>query len=194
MNQHEEFDWGTHDELGLMIERKRYIEPDAGLTQRIMDGLRPKRRGWIRTMADRMTAPMTVSFSPLTASLAIVCLILSGSLLFNMRFHNQPIAISTGIPTNSVPVVFRLQASDAQSVSVMGSFNHWDPKGYEMIQDPVTGDWTIRLELAPGKHDYVFLVNGETITPDPHADISKPDDYGHQNSIVFVKGHNGHQI
>ena len=194
MNQHDEFDFGPHDELGRMIENKAYVEPSPALTQRIMDGLRPKRLGWIRVLAARLTTPMTVSFSPLTATLAAVCLILSGSLLFNMRIHNQPTAISTGLPTNSVPVMFRLQASDAQSVAVMGSFNHWDPKGYEMIQDSVTGDWTIRLELAPGKHDYVFLVNGETITPDPHADISKPDDYGHQNSVVFVKGHNGHQI
>lgn len=194
MNQHDKFDFGPHDELGRMIGDKAYVEPDPALTQRIMDGLRPKRRGWFKVLAARLTTPMTVSFSPLTASLAVVCLILSGSLLFNARFHSQPTAISTGRPTNSVPVVFRLQAADARSVAVMGSFNRWDPNGYEMMQDPETKKWKLRVELPPGKHDYVFLVDGKTIVPDPQADISKADDFGHKNSILFVKGNNGHRI
>ena len=194
MNQHDKFDFGPHDELGRMIGNKPYVEPDPALTQRIMDGLRPKRHGWFKVLAARLTTPMSVSFSPLTASLAVVCLILSGSLLFNARFHNQPTALSTGRPTNSVPVVFRFQAADARSVAVMGSFNRWDPKGYEMMQDPETGNWKLRVELSPGKHDYVFLVDGKTIAPDPQADISKADDFGHKNSILFVKGNNGHRI
>lgn len=194
MNQHDEFDFGPRDDLGRMIGSKAYVEPSPALTQRIMDRLRPKRLGWFRVLAARLTTPMTISFSPLTASLALVCLILSGSLLLNMQFRNQPTAISTGVPTNSVPVVFRFQAADARSVAVMGSFNRWDPQGYEMMQDPETGDWNLRVDLAPGKHDYVFLVDGKTIVPDPQADISKADDYGHKNSIIFIKGNNGHRI
>jgi len=194
MNQHDEFDFGPHDELGRMIENKAYAEPNPALTQRIMDGLRPKRLGWFKILAARLTIPMTISFSPLTASLVAVCLILSGSLFLNTWSHRQQPTMSTEQLASRIPVVFRFQAADARSVAVMGSFNHWDPKGYEMMQDPETGNWMLQVELSPGKHDYVFLVDGKTIAPDPQADISKADDYGHRNSILFVKGNNGHRI
>lgn len=194
MAYHDESDWGPRDELGLMIEKKPYVEPDPGLSQRIMSGLRPKRQGWLRKFYIRLTTPFTLSVSPLTASVAAAVMIISGGIFFKAMTPDHSPALISGQLSSHVPVVFRLQAPQARSVSVIGSFNHWNPKGYEMSQDPETGNWSIGVDLSPGKHDYVFLVNGKEITPDPQADISKADDYGHRNSTLFVKGHNGQEI
>jgi len=194
MSHHDESDWGPRDLLGLMIERKPYIEPDPGLSKKIMGGLSPKRSGWLRKITLRMTTPMTLSVSPLTASMAAVFLIFSGGFFYNLTLHDQSPSFPTTQVNGHVPVIFRLKDPEARSVSVIGTFNHWDPKGYEMVQDPESGNWTISVDLSPGKHDYVFLVNGKEITPDPHAAISKMDDYGHRNSILLIKGKNGQTI
>lgn len=195
MSHKDEFDWGARDELGKMIGLKAYTDPDPALTRRIMSGLRPKHRGWFKTFWLQMITPKRLSLSPMMASVAAAFLILSGGLLFNAGIFDQASDAPAILPANSqIPVVFRFRAAEAQSVSVMGSFNHWNPKGHQMLLDPESGDWTIRVNLSPGKYDYVFLVDGEQITSDPHADIFKADEYGHQNSILFVKGPNGQQI
>ena len=195
MSNKDDFDWGARDELGKMIGLKAYSDPDPALTGRIMGGLRPKHRGWFKTFCMHMFTPRRLSLSPVMASAAAVFLILSGGLLFNTGIFDQAADAPVIVPaTHQVPVVFRLRAADAQSVAVIGSFNRWNPKGHEMVLDPETGDWTIRVNLSPGKHDYVFLVDGQQITSDPNADICKADEYGHQNSILFVKGPNGQKI
>jgi Glycogen recognition site of AMP-activated protein kinase len=194
MIHHDESEWGPRDELGRMIAQQPYMEPGSGLVQRIMSDLRPKRQGWLKSAFTRITTPIPLSISPLTASAAVAVLILSGGFFFKATNHEQPPSFTQKALNGHVPVVFRFQAPEARSVSVIGTFNHWDPKGYEMVQDPETGNWSIGVELSPGKHDYVFLVNGKEIAPDPHADISKADDYGHRNSIRFVKGRNGQKI
>ena len=195
MSNKDDFDWGAQDELGKMIGLKPYTEPDPALTSRIMGGLRPKHRGWFKTFYMHMITPMRLSLSPMMASVAAAFLILFGGLLFNAGiFHKASDAPAILQANSQVPVVFRFRAAEAQSVSVIGSFNRWNPKSHEMVLDPESGDWTIRINLSPGKHDYVFLVDGEQITSDPHADIYKEDEYGHQNSILFVKGPNGQKI
>lgn len=194
MSHHDEASWGPHDELGLMIGEKPYVKPPLGLSRRIMSGISPKHPGWLRKLYMRMTTPMTFSLSPLTASVAAAFLILSGGYMYNAIIHGHLRSPTTRQVSGHVPVVFRYQVPEARSVSVIGTFNHWDSKGYEMVQGPETGSWTIRVDLPPGKHDYVFLVNGKEIAPDPHADISKADDYGHRNSILFIKGNNGQKM
>lgn len=194
MAHHDESDWGPHDELGLMIEKKPYVEPDPGLSQRIMSNLRPKRPGWLKSVYLRLTTPFTLSMSPLTASVAAAFMIISGGFFFKAMTPDDSVSLTSRQMSSHVPVVFRFQAPQASSVSVIGTFNHWNPKGYEMSRDPETGNWSIGIDLSPGKHDYVFLVNGKEIAPDPQADVSKADDYGHRNSTVFVKGHNGQEI
>ena len=194
MENSEEFNWGPQDDLGRLIEKKAYMKPDPGLVNRIMQDLRPKKRGLIRTLFLWLKTPMTVSVSPLTASLAAAFLILSAGWVFQAVPPNRTPDSAPRASAGHVPVVFRFRAADAQTVSVMGSFNHWDPKEHAMVRDPETGDWILRVNLSPGKHDYVFLVNGEKIASDPHADIYKADEYGNQNSILFVKGPNGQKI
>ena len=64
-------------------------------------------------------------------------------------------------------VDFFCRAPEAQSVSLIGDFNGWDPAANPMNRMP-DGGWMVRLELSHGHHQYQFLVDGKP-TLDPNA-------------------------
>jgi 1,4-alpha-glucan branching enzyme len=83
-------------------------------------------------------------------------------------------------------VKFLLKAKAADWVSVVGSFNDWDPDKGGMKRGP-DGIWTKTLSLKPGAYEYKFMVDGEW-----WADPDNPDfcynEHGTTNSIVTVTG------
>jgi len=64
-------------------------------------------------------------------------------------------------------VDFFCRAPQAQTVSLVGDFNGWQPTAHPMTRMP-DGGWVIRLELPHGHHQYLFLVDGKP-TLDPNA-------------------------
>lgn len=66
-------------------------------------------------------------------------------------------------------VTFFLQAPDARTVSVAGSFNEWKGETNPMRRDGRDGWWVsepVRV-AAPNRHLYRFLINGERFMDDP---------------------------
>jgi len=83
---------------------------------------------------------------------------------------------------------FVLVAPQANSVSLVGDFNDWDPKRSPMRT--ANGIWATVVQLAPGRYRYAFLVNGAEWRADPSAPtIPAPDDeFGKPSSVVTVGG------
>jgi len=184
----------TNDDIGRLIGMMPYQQPDPGLPDRIMAQLRPARPGVLKRIYRWSRTPMTFSVSPAFGMLALCLLVLPAGLVFLNSYHAQAPELLSRQGDGQTPVFFQFKDSAAQSVSVIGTFNNWDPKGYEMSRNPVTGDWVFKTKLAPGKHDYVFLVDGEKVYTDPNADLHQKDEYGNSNSVLFVKGNNGQKI
>lgn len=84
------------------------------------------------------------------------------------------------------PVRFELAAPSASRVMLVGSFNEWNPVATPLVRDPATGTWTVSIKLAPGRHVYAFVVDGD-VTPDPLAPRAADADFGTPNSVVFVE-------
>ena len=57
-------------------------------------------------------------------------------------------------------VSFSRQAEGATQVSLAGTFNDWNPEATPMTQDSA-GYWTAALEVAPGSHEYRYIVDGQ---------------------------------
>ena len=74
--------------------------------------------------------------------------------------------------------------TDAEAVAIYGSFNDWiQTKNYCARE----GDgWTCRIDLAPGKYHYRFLVDGVGLI-DPTNPVTEDDGQGHVDSVVVVK-------
>jgi hypothetical protein len=82
-----------------------------------------------------------------------------------------------------VYVQFRLEASGASHVALVGSFTGWSPV-YE-LRETTAGIWSVLLPLQPGVHDYSFIVDGTEWVADPHA-LQVDDGFGGVNSRIAL--------
>lgn len=90
------------------------------------------------------------------------------------------------------PVIFMLdgrRVPQARTVSVLGSFNNWNPETNPMVLD-AGGRWTAKLLLPQGAHPYLFLVNGIPWN-DPEDDGRVPSEWGGDYSLRVVNRKNG---
>ncbi|MGE4553998.1 MAG: glycogen-binding domain-containing protein [Desulfovibrionaceae bacterium] len=182
----------TPDEL-LARALRRAEDPPAppDLTRRVMDRIaalpRPAARaGRWRGLLRWALAPRPVRLAPVHAALglAAAALLLAGVWLL------RPAAPGPAPAAPAVAARFVLPdpAGRARSVAVVGSFNQWDAHGYDMRYDPAAKAWVLILRLAPGTHEYAFLVDGERVEPDPAARFSRDDGFGSRNSLLLLDG------
>jgi hypothetical protein len=85
-------------------------------------------------------------------------------------------------------VQFRLEAPEASTVRLAGTFTGWAPD-YALHQTD-HGVWAILVPLEPGVHDYAFVVDGSQWVADPAAPWVE-DGFGGVNSRLSVLLPNG---
>jgi DNA-binding response OmpR family regulator len=98
--------------------------------------------------------------------------------------HNHNNAPNPG--SQLVPVRFEFTHLTAKTVSVAGTFNHWQPEA-KTLHSSDTGNWWKETNLAPGTYEYCFVVDGQWI-PDPQAKETVANPFGGKNSILTVAG------
>ena len=81
----------------------------------------------------------------------------------------------------------RLAAAEAKSVCLVGDFNNWSIHSHPMNKLK-TGDYTITLELEPGReYQFRYFVDESRWENDWHADKYVKSPYGDSdNSVVIV--------
>lgn len=80
-------------------------------------------------------------------------------------------------------VTFALSAPSAASVSVIGDFNDWNPSAIPLERSQ--SQWTVTLQLKPGRYRYSFVVDGKRWQADP-ATPPAMDEFGTPTSVVTV--------
>ena len=96
---------------------------------------------------------------------------------------------STPTAPRTVKVPFVLFEPGAKQVALCGDFNGWASHATPMKRR-VDGRWEATLALAPGRHEYKFVADGQWI-PDPLAREHVPNHYGTLNSVVECGFHEG---
>ncbi|MFH1569910.1 MAG: isoamylase early set domain-containing protein [Gemmatimonadota bacterium] len=81
-------------------------------------------------------------------------------------------------------VTFTLESPQASQVCVAGTFNDWDPTA-RALKKGKDGVWTTWMNLAPGKYEYRFVIDGEWCQ-DPACADSEANEFGSHNSVVKV--------
>lgn len=72
----------------------------------------------------------------------------------------------------------------AKSVCVAGDFNGWSKAAHCMTK---TGEsWSLDLKLAPGRYQYLFVIDGQVWRPDPGAFLNESNGFGGKNSVLIV--------
>lgn len=80
---------------------------------------------------------------------------------------------------------FRVYLPEAQRVELAGTFTNWRAQSVAMKRED-TGWWTATLELAPGDHDFSYLVNASTWIADYAASGVKRNGFGGWVSQIHV--------
>ena len=160
------------------------VAAPAALRERVMERVRaasrsPWRQGW-----EWVATPRTLRLSPAAGALALAAVL---ALIIVARPREAPPGDPgvTASPSVGATTRFVLIAPNARNVAVTGDFAAWDPGGIPLKDRRGTGVWVVELELEPGVHHYVFVVDGTEWRPDPNA--SQVDDgFGQKNSVVLV--------
>src|SRR5256885_14212469 len=83
-----------------------------------------------------------------------------------------PLLVSCAIastPESVASAVFHVKAPQAQRVSVVGTFNGWDPEAHPLHGPDKNGEGSLRLPLSPGQDRDTVVVDGGRWIADPHA-------------------------
>jgi enterochelin esterase-like enzyme len=72
----------------------------------------------------------------------------------------------------------------AEAVAIYGSFNDWSQTKHYCAKE--SDRWICRIDLAPGKYTYRFLVHGVGLL-DPTNSATEDDGTGHLDSVVVIK-------
>jgi 1,4-alpha-glucan branching enzyme len=81
-------------------------------------------------------------------------------------------------------VAFAYEAPEAESVTLCGTFNDWDPSATPMKKDK-KGVWKSLLSLTPGAYEYRLVVDGVWAN-DPSAEGFVPNEFGEANCLRLV--------
>ena len=73
----------------------------------------------------------------------------------------------------------------AESVSIAGDFNNWNPEETQLAKNPSKGTWHIKLPLGVGKYRYRLVVDGKW-QQDPYNEWTEVNPYGEYNSVLEV--------
>ncbi|MFQ5600109.1 MAG: glycogen-binding domain-containing protein [Candidatus Krumholzibacteriia bacterium] len=83
-------------------------------------------------------------------------------------------------------ILFVFEDPGAQSVHLAGTFNDWSTSADPMTRD-AQGGWTVVKPLAPGTHQYKFVINGgQQWKEDPDNPHTTDDGFGGHNSVLVV--------
>jgi len=83
-------------------------------------------------------------------------------------------------------ITFRFEDAQARTVELAGSFNNWKPNE-NPLQKTDIGKWSTTVNLQPGPHQYMFVIDGKNWYPDPLAVHTLSDGFGRSNSLIIVE-------
>ncbi|PJZ25139.1 carbohydrate-binding module 48 [Leptospira hartskeerlii] len=87
-------------------------------------------------------------------------------------------------------VEFRIYQPQAESVSLIGDFNHWDPESDFLIKER-NGTFRVVKKLKPGEYQYNFLVDGKIVVDTYNPLTVLREDTGEISSALLVPTRTG---
>jgi Glycogen recognition site of AMP-activated protein kinase len=98
----------------------------------------------------------------------------------------KPVVAPSSTPRPEVArVSLELVRPEAKRVCVAGSFNGWQPDRTP-LRPLGNGHWVGDLTVKPGRHEYLFVVDGQWV-PDPNATETVRNPFGGRNSVLTVR-------
>lgn len=142
----------------------------------------PSRFAWARRR-------WTIRLSPLgalAAAAALAIVVLAGSRIVAPGETSDRLRNDEPLETIR-PMQFVLVAPQADSVTVVGDFNDWNPAATPLARADEGGIWWVTVPLLPGRYRYAFVVDGTTWVADPESPAVE-EEFGRPSSVVTIGG------
>jgi hypothetical protein len=172
------------DRVAAALRGRGSVRPD--FDAHVMAAIKQPRLSPGRVALGWLTRARPVAVSPLSVlgAAAAVAALIVGSTAVAPRLREVG-------PTPRIEIVrFVLAAPGANDVALVGDFNGWDPAATPLRRAGRTDVWVVDVPLAPGRHEYGFLIDGREWRPDPAAPRGGENEYGPPNSVVTVGARN----
>ncbi len=103
----------------------------------------------------------------------------------NLANLKSKIARLYGVRVTAQGLLFVQPLELAQSLSVAGDFNHWNPNTHPLHPDTRLGIWQACIKVPPGRYRYRLVVDGKWLadTHNPHVETNP---FGELNNIIEV--------
>jgi hypothetical protein len=160
----------NEDKIIEQLERHRTKAPED-FTERVMEAL-PE---WRKSAKVSWWPSQGRWLAPALAGAAATMLVLFATGRF------QPVET-----TAQVGFHFELHAPGADKVELLGTFNNWKMGDIVLNGPDASGHWTATVEIPEGRHEYIFLVDGEQWVADPKGTTHRPDGYGRVNTVIRI--------
>ncbi|WP_052507261.1 isoamylase early set domain-containing protein [Desulfonatronovibrio magnus] len=175
-----------------LVASLKYQKPPDTLVSEVMNRIAPSTRvrkfsllGWLFAPKPIRIAPIWPISGMVAAMMIVAAMAFSVSGTANLE-HTLLHSGTAMYSEDTFHVFFSFENPDVESVSILGSFNDWNPAGHVMTQSE-DGTWTITIPLPQGSHEYAFLINNDQIIPDPDALLFKDDGFGSVNSMIVIE-------
>jgi len=177
-------------QIAHWIEKMPDLEPPSNLLTSVMQSIQPKKLPLTQRVVLWAKSPKSFTFTPM--KLAPVLMVLIGIFVVSgyWVFRQKDWGLYSNQAESHIPVVFNLSIPEAQAVAVVGTFNGWQPRGYEMQFNREKKIWSLTVRLPEGRYEYAFLVDGQRVLPDPEASLYQDDGFGNENSVMILRTKN----
>ena len=159
--------------------------PGPEIDRAVMSSIRVRGQEEHQSLWNWLFKPQVYRIRPALVVAVVIVLVAFGTVGGTLRNRTQ-FAIESSADQSEILVRFELVAPTANTVSLSGSFNEWQPDGVQLTRNPETGIWSGTIPLRPGEHQYMFVIDGAEWIPDPDAHAQVDDGFGQTNSVIVV--------
>jgi len=85
-----------------------------------------------------------------------------------------------------VEVTFTISGIEAKSIAVAGDFNSWNTSANQLEDPDGDGIWIGKMQLEPGRYEYMLVVDDTKWVTDPTAKVYADDGFGSKNAVLFI--------
>lgn len=167
-----------------IIENCERKSVPPSFTSEVMKRLPVHEKTWKERIRDFFLKERVFRWNVATATATVFFVLIT--LIGIFQIQKKHTLISYPAPREStITVNFNFYAPKAKKVSIAGDFNKWSVDD-GIMRKQSDSIWTIEVQLKPGTHNYMFVVDGEKWVTDPNADSYRDDGFGYKNSVVRV--------
>ena len=145
---------------------------------------------WMDLLKKQVTIPQFSFRFAGAAAITAIFVFLAFTFLFNFSGlpgqPNQKEAVA-----QQVEVTFTISGINANQIAVAGDFNSWNTSANQLEDPDGDGIWTGKMQLEPGRYEYMLVVDDGKWVTDPNAKVYADDGFGSKNAVLFINNNNG---